>query len=451
MSIRKYREKLDQALADKHFGFVLKGSFSTLITLGLVQGLRFISGVLIGRYYGAEASGNLTLMISVMTVFTVLTNFGIKDALQKLIPEYREKYNLRSAYAALRGGASLIMVFWLGWWAVLWLAAPAICAFFGEPALLPFIRWSGAFIVFAVLNDLHYFSLRAALKVHTANLALIIPTVLRIVLLIIVTVYFFNFYNPIYLHWATLCVLPFLFSLAPVYKHFVKASAGQPELARPAYSEILNMAFPMLLTYAAFIINNTADIFLLKTFGAPTADVGIYKTCVNISTLTATVLVALNTTVQPKITQLYYRNELTEVQRITQRSSKLIFWLSLPVFGLLTFGAQWIMQLYGPEFVTGYRCLIFLTIGQIFNTACGPVAQMLNATGYHRQFRNISIAGALINVLTNLLLIPKFGMEGAAISNALSMVLWNLAGTLYIKKKFGFYIAYIPFLNLRKP
>jgi O-antigen/teichoic acid export membrane protein len=449
MGISTYKEKLAKALDDKHFGFVLKGSFSTLITLGLVQGLRFVSGVLIGRYYGAEASGNLTLVITVMTVFAVLTNFGIKDALQKIIPEYREKYNLRSAFAALRSGAQLIGLFWIFWWAVLYFAAPFICDFFKEPALLPFIRWSGLFIVFAVGNDLNYFGLRALLKVNTANLALIIPAVLRIILLIIVTSYFFNFYNPIYLHWATLCILPFLFSVIPVYKNFVRASEGQSELGKPAYTEILSVSFPMLLTYTAFIINNTADIFLLKSFDAPTAEVGIYKTCVNISMLTATVLVALNTTVQPKITQMFYRNELDEVQRITQRSSKLIFWLSVPFFILLTFGAKWIMSIYGPEFVLGYKCLMYLTIGQIFNTACGPVAQMLNATGYHKQFRNISIAGALINIVTNLLLIPKFGIEGAAISSALSMVLWNVIGTLYIKKQFGFFIAYIPLLNLR--
>jgi O-antigen/teichoic acid export membrane protein len=74
---------------------------------------------------------------------------------------------------------------------------------------------------------------------------------------------------------------------------------------------------------------------------------------------------------------------------------------------------------------------------------------MLNATGYHKQFRNISIGGAVINVITNLLLIPKYGIEGAAVSNAVSMVIWNLAGTFYIRKKFGFYIAYLPFLKLK--
>ena len=81
---------------------------------------------------------------------------------------------------------------------------------------------------------------------------------------------------------------------------------------------------------------------------------------------------------------------------------------------------------------------------------CGPVAQLLNVTGYHKQFRNISLVGAFLNLALIFFLIPKWGIEGAAIGNAVSMAAWNILGTLYIKKKFGYYIAYLPFVNLNK-
>lgn len=86
-------------------------------------------------------------------------------------------------------------------------------------------RISGLFLPFFVLGDLNYFSLRAALKVHTANMSLILPTVIRLVALLCVTFYFFHPDNPIYLHWATLCILPWLFSLPPIYKYFHKPAA----------------------------------------------------------------------------------------------------------------------------------------------------------------------------------------------------------------------------------
>lgn len=450
MNIQSYKDKLQHALQDKNFGFVLKGSLSTAITLFFVQGLRFISGVLIGRYYGAEASGRLTLIVTVMGIFAIFINFGVKEALQKLIPEFREKYNLKSAYSIFLKGNQLIVFFSVIAAIILYLTSPWLSHYWNEPDMVWLFRASGLFLPFFVLGELNYFSLRAALKVHTANMSLVLPTVIRLIILFAITFFFFRFDNPIYLHWSTICFLPWLFSLIPIYKYFHQPASKEIVLETAKHQEVLSVAFPMLMTYAAFLVTNSADVFLLKSYQVGTDMVGIYKTCTNISMLAATLLVALNTTVQPKITQLYTQNNLEEVQRIACKSSKLIFLLSLPVFVILLFLSKYVMWLYGAEFMKGALCLSILTIGQVLNTSCGPVAQLLNATGYHKQFRNISFFGAIVNIVINLFLIPAYGIEGAAVANAISMILWNVVGTFYIKKTFGFYIVYIPFLNLNK-
>lgn len=450
MNLSTYKEKLQHALKDKNFSFVLKGSFSTAITLFFVQGLRFISGVLIGRFYGAEASGMLTLIVTVMGIFAIFINFGIKEALQKLIPEYTEKHNLKTAYSFFKKGTFLILFFSIIAAIILYFMAPWLANYWDEPNMVSLFRISGIFLPFYVLSELNYFSLRAALKIHTANLSLIVPTIARLIILFIITFWFYSIYNPIYLHWATLCVLTWLFSLYPVYKHFHQPAAKEAVLTKTPHQEVLSVAFPMLMTYIAFMVNNSADVFILKANNVSTDLVGIYKTCTNISMLAATLLVALNTTVQPKITQLYTQQKYDEVQRIAVKSSKLIFWLSLPVFIILFFLSKYVMWLYGAEFMKGALSLSILTIGQVFNTLCGPVAQVLNATGYHKQFRNISLMGMGVNILINLIIIPIYGIEGAAIANTLSMLFWNIVGTIYIKKKFGFYVAYIPLVNLNK-
>ena len=448
MKFQTYKEKIQAALNDSNFSFVLKGSISTAITLFFVQGLRFVSGVLIGRFYGAEASGKLTLVVTVMGIFSIFINFGIKEALQKLIPEYREKFNLSAAYLIFKKSNQLILLYSIIAAIVLYFIAPYLAAYWNEPDMIAIFRISGLFLPFFVLGELNYFSLRAALKVHTANMSLVVPTVIRLVILLIITFFFFNYNNPIYLHWTTLCVLPWLFSLVPIYQYFHKPASKEDLLTNTQYKEILQISLPMLMTYLAFAVNNSADVFILKANNISTDLVGIYKTCTNISMLAATLLVALNTTVQPKITQLYTQKKYDEVQRIAVKSSKLIFLLSVPVFIILLFFAKQVMWLYGEEFMKGAICLSILTVGQVINTICGPVAQLLNATGYHRTFRNISFIGMATNIVANFILIPMFGFVGAAIANSLSMIAWNIIGTIFIKQKFGFYIAYIPFVNL---
>lgn len=450
MNFQQIKNKIQYALNDANFSFVLKGSFSTAITLFFVQGLRFVSGVLIGRFYGAEASGKLTLVVTVMGIFAIFINFGIKEALQKLIPEFNEKFNLNAAYTVFKKSNWLILFFSTIAAIVLYIIAPYLANYWEEPEMTTVFRISGIFLPFYVLGELNYFSLRAALKVHTANMSLVIPTIIRIIVLLVITFFFFNKDNPIYLHWATLCVLPWLFSLLPVYQHFHKPASKEAFITNAQYKEILQLSFPMLMTYLAFTINNSADVFILKANNVSTDLVGIYKTCANISMLAATLLVALNTTVQPKITQLYTQQKFDEVQRIAVKSSKLIFLLSVPVFIILLFLSKQVMWLYGEEFMKGAICLSILTIGQVINTICGPVAQLLNATGYHHTFRNISFIGMAVNIIANLILIPMFGFVGAAIANSISMITWNIIGTIFIKQKFGFYIAYVPFINLNR-
>ena len=202
---------------------MLKGSLSTAITLFFVQGLRFVSGVLIGRYY------------------------GVKEALQKLIPELREKYNLKTAYAIFLKGNQLILIFSLIAAVLLYFISPWLTTYWNEPYMLWLFRISALFLPFYVLGELNYFSLRAALKVHTANMSLVLPTIIRLLVLLVITYYFFDTFNPIYLHWSTICFLPWLFSLIPIYKYFHQPAAKEEKLQTVNHQQVLSVAFPMVL------------------------------------------------------------------------------------------------------------------------------------------------------------------------------------------------------------
>ena len=63
-------------------------------------------------------------------------------------------------------------------------------------------------------------------------------------------------------------------------------------------------------------------------------------------------------------------------------------------------------------------------------------------TGYQRIFNKIVIVSAAINISLNYVLIPIWGIEGAAIASLISMVFWNITSVIYIKKRFGFYIGF---------
>ena len=68
-------------------------------------------------------------------------------------------------------------------------------------------------------------------------------------------------------------------------------------------------------------------------------------------------------------------------------------------------------------------------------------------TGKHRVFQNIIIGAAALNLLLNAVLIPPFGINGAATASALSMVFWNLLSVVVIKRQFGILTIYMPVLS----
>ena len=68
-----------------------------------------------------------------------------------------------------------------------------------------------------------------------------------------------------------------------------------------------------------------------------------------------------------------------------------------------------------------------LLVGQLVNVLSGSVGMLLSMTGRHYFASLMVTACALLNVLLNYLLIPRFGMTGAALATVVTMILWNVA------------------------
>ena len=95
---------------------------------------------------------------------------------------------------------------------------------------------------------------------------------------------------------------------------------------------------------------------------------------------------------------------------------------------------KFLLGLFGEDFSNGYIALIILCIGQFFNGFCGSVGYIMQLTGNERKFQQIVMTALFVNVLLNLFLIPYYGINGAAASSAISLILWNFLSMIYIKK-----------------
>lgn len=192
---------------------------------------------------------------------------------------------------------------------------------------------------------------------------------------------------------------------------------------------------PLALISGLMLINRHMDLVILGAFRSQ-AEVGIYRAVFETSLLIIFALKAVNPLLQPRFASLYARGQLRQVKVLFIRSSWLMFaCAALPALFFIVFGSQLLGTLFGAEFVLGNAAMRILVIGQVINAGFGPVGVLLNMTGHERDALIAVLIAAISNVILNVLLVPSFGVEGAAIATVSTLLLWNLRMRLVIRKK----------------
>jgi O-antigen/teichoic acid export membrane protein len=177
------------------------------------------------------------------------------------------------------------------------------------------------------------------------------------------------------------------------------------------------------------------DILILGIFLGDT-EIGIYRVAVQISILVSFSLTVLNQMLYPHFASLYTKGELKGLQRLVANSSLIILILAaIPAMPLIFMGGNFLEIIYGDEYVIGTIALKILVIGQLVNAAFGSVGAILNMTGHEKDaVIGMSIA-IVVNVALNFILIPVYGINGAAFSSALAFFIWNSILRQYVKKR----------------
>jgi O-antigen/teichoic acid export membrane protein len=97
---------------------------------------------------------------------------------------------------------------------------------------------------------------------------------------------------------------------------------------------------------------------------------------------------------------------------------------------------EWILRtVFGEGFEPGFRPLLVLLVGQLFNTATGALYPMLKMIGEEKPFARVSFLGSVTNVALCFLFVPTHGAMGAAFGTAASLALVNVVLGIYAIRK----------------
>jgi O-antigen/teichoic acid export membrane protein len=209
-------------------------------------------------------------------------------------------------------------------------------------------------------------------------------------------------------------------------------------------------ALPLMFAASAGVIYGQADTLMLGMIKGSSA-VGIYSIADRGSELVQMLLIVVSTALAPKVASLYASGDIQRLEKLVVQFGRLTLLFSLPIaVVMIGFGYWYIWIFYGPAFIPGQSALAILSAGKILTVAMGLPGMILIMTGHEKDTAFAIGVSAIITILLNLELIPRWGLEGTAISTAATTVLWNVLMTILVYKRLGIHSTALGRLSLRK-
>jgi len=220
--------------------------------------------------------------------------------------------------------------------------------------------------------------------------------------------------------------------------------------ADPEYRsrEGTSAAFSLFMISGFALIIEQTDIIIIGLFRGAT-DAGIYSAAKRIGSFAASGLIIVNVILAPMISQFHVSGEIDEMKRVMRLAATFAFIIAFPIVMVILLFGDSVMALFGASFSKGYTSLLILTTGQLINALTGAVGFFMTMTGNEKPMTLICGSCALLNVALNFILIPSFGLEGAATSTALTVAFWNIILYVYVYQKFGIHTSVLSLLETR--
>lgn len=201
-----------------------------------------------------------------------------------------------------------------------------------------------------------------------------------------------------------------------------------PEERRGGYfslRKMLKFSIPLSLTEWMHFTNERIEIFFLGMLPG-TVDISIYKIAWSLAGLETMLRLSLEQILAPFSSDLTHRREIAQLEGLYKATAKWGFLGALMIFLVYALFSREILQFFDPALAVGSSILIALAFAQLFNEFTGPCNTILIMSGRSGLTLFNTIFIFIYNVAAGWLLIPRYGLTGAAIVGASAVILINI-------------------------
>lgn len=437
---------------------IARKSFLMMITNSLTLLIGWIGLIILVRLWGSfapTALGIIAFGMSFIGIFSIITNLGYNRAHVKRISEGKELGKCMGIYISIKLVMSVLL-------AAIVLGGISIWKIVFHKEFYDATKESVIylFLIYYILYNIvqiPIFTFRAKQEIAKTEIPLLIGNIVRVVGMILVAIagvtgisiidkeLGYDSIPPKY-SWPKLLqpIQSFLAnhaigSLAAVYgfgmlvtlvimlSYLKKYPISKP--TKEYFHNYTIFAIPIMLSYSMVLINQNIDKVAIGYFWTP-QEVGYYFGAQRITLLIQIIPLALGTLIFPTISSFHSKNKIVQIKSIVELSMRYISMLVSPIIiFMLIFNKPIINIILTSEFYPATTVLCLLAIYMWIHVLNTPYGYLIGGMDKPAVAAKISITACCINIVLNLLFIPRngllsqigiYGIEGAAIATIIA-------------------------------
>jgi O-antigen/teichoic acid export membrane protein len=202
--------------------------------------------------------------------------------------------------------------------------------------------------------------------------------------------------------------------------------------------DLFRYSLPMSLNRLLLYTNNQTEVLVLGLL-RPAGPVGVFGVARRLSMLVGSLLASITVLFNPMVADLHHKRDHAELDRLFGTATRWLFTFGFPLCLIEIGFSRDLLHVFGEGFSGGATALSILALGQLVNVGTGTVAGVLAMIGRARMSVLNSVVFLGLSLVLDFLMIPPWGILGAAIANATSLAAVNVLRVIQIRQVLGIF------------
>lgn len=208
---------------------------------------------------------------------------------------------------------------------------------------------------------------------------------------------------------------------------------------RSAASLGMTRARGSLYFYGSELLNivlGTVDWVLLGIL-AGSAEVGVFNAVLRLAVGATFLRLPVYTRISPLLAASAGRGDTAELERLARGAARTVFVGTAPLLVILVVAPGACLSLFGAEFHVGAAALALVALGKMVEVAAGPARELLMMSGNESRVTVVAAVTLAVQIAVAVVLVPVFGLVGAAATNVIATVLQFAAASWFVHRELG--------------